>query len=1249
MPPKRKKGQSYNSSTPAKRRKKAAHNASPHPHGKFDKDQEFKVRTILQERVSKKKFEYLIDWEDDEATGAKFDPTWEPEDNVNEEARADWEAQKAAKKDCTEEGSHQQRQDHARDTCQSSSTPQQTESPASQPIEIGESPEVSQVSPDPDPDSLFVPLNGPNDIPSQDRAFVRPSAPPSTWQTYNDPISSQAAPGASAPGSSQIQHPPKSTAEESETPAVLATSPNFLSQSAPPISGTGRVVPDSQSLLTSLGAASQTPRANVGEGESSALDQLLHDLQASAEQSPRIRPTSPAPQNSAPVDSPAQPLPESPSQRQSLPGANHKSTEHQSSNSTNLDSSQVPERNAGPPSETVLAASGNPQIAADFSSQIEHREPKQSAKQQPSHTATQATSQPETNPPVQSTESASSPIFDTQIASSGVCAEPRSNSHPAAGLNQILLGLFGQKSRAASVPIGDTSTSTHFPSIPSQLIPAIGESAPPHPNILSTPTRPSSAEMEQNTPTSNSTEELHRKLRAMRARKNAERREQMASASSAQGTPAKPSAVPPRLNAELAAEAPGHAGSSESTSNGARSPSTVPAALPVDPVTQEEQNTSERYKTLLPQPKENSSLRRQSTITGSASKEHSKPGNYVHSVPIALKGHQRDAYPTMIQQHKDLIERFLNTSQPGDILTTEIEMLLEQLRRIVVHPDLVNSETWTQYDVPSGAQAQWAIDSSSKFAFLKHLIDELRDKGLSIAVICQTDHLLQIMEDFLDGFKVTCYRADTGNRTEQDGCKLTFNIMTPNEDASLESLAADVVVCMDKSAEAGGPALKLLQDGANKPLIMTFVIPGTIEHVERCLSPDLTQQQRLRATMHGVFDLRYDAGKLEHGQLPSVESAKVIAEYIKSTENDKEWSIAALTMLENLDSQTESDIAFPASGAVTHAGDKRSFETSDADLSPTTSFKRPRIEPNGSLAPDQPTTINPQQLHLSHISDSVGRLDSSNMDSADLMNSNKRLQALLFEAQAKLAAHEKDLSELQYRYEEQSKALHDTRKASESAMDTASKAGHRMTEGFSATTALRAEVRALKEERNADKAALADHSIPERAVFEQQRIALAKSEAEKKQLEERLKNQENELQFARDLYQTASSSAQRLGTANKELENALAHAQNRASGEQTRAKQMTLDARAQNLDRENKQLKAQVKTQHDALQRKDKELVQLKEASRGRMGTRGSSVPRSPRMSSPLNSVARGAAGASRQSSPAAGELRGRSHPLRQG
>ena len=71
--------------------------SSPHPHGDYDEEKYYQVRTVLDQRTFRKKTEYLIDWEDNERTGEKYTPTWEPKENLTERALADWEAEKLAR------------------------------------------------------------------------------------------------------------------------------------------------------------------------------------------------------------------------------------------------------------------------------------------------------------------------------------------------------------------------------------------------------------------------------------------------------------------------------------------------------------------------------------------------------------------------------------------------------------------------------------------------------------------------------------------------------------------------------------------------------------------------------------------------------------------------------------------------------------------------------------------------------------------------------------------------------------------------------------------------------------------------------------------------------------------------------------------------------------------------------------------------------------------------------------------------
>ena len=55
----------------------------------------FEVRDILQHKNGL----YLVDWEDNPTTGEKYSPTWEPRDNLNQEALLHWEQNQVAQRD----------------------------------------------------------------------------------------------------------------------------------------------------------------------------------------------------------------------------------------------------------------------------------------------------------------------------------------------------------------------------------------------------------------------------------------------------------------------------------------------------------------------------------------------------------------------------------------------------------------------------------------------------------------------------------------------------------------------------------------------------------------------------------------------------------------------------------------------------------------------------------------------------------------------------------------------------------------------------------------------------------------------------------------------------------------------------------------------------------------------------------------------------------------------------------------------
>ena len=145
----------------------------------------------------------------------------------------------------------------------------------------------------------------------------------------------------------------------------------------------------------------------------------------------------------------------------------------------------------------------------------------------------------------------------------------------------------------------------------------------------------------------------------------------------------------------------------------------------------------------------------------------------------------------------------------------------------------------------------------------------------------------------------------------------------------------------------------------------------------------------------------------------------------------------------------------------------------------------------------------------------------------------------------------------------------------------------------------------------------------------------------------------NDRDYIRSLCQDISNKGSALTDENATLLLRVADLEKKASGETARAQAISKETLTKTLQRDKKRMAAMLKDREALLERKDEEIVRLKEAQRGRMGTRGSSVPpgaRSPvRLSSPMRlEPPRSSGVASRAGSPAraTGGVVGRASPV---
>lgn len=777
-------------------------------------------------------------------------------------------------------------------------------------------------------------------------------------------------------------------------------------------------------------------------------------------------------------------------------------------------------------------------------------------------------------------------------------------SHQASGLT-IVTGSrsFDQRNSNSQRPYRriDWSRYNSSPpaSVPSQVPAIIGESAPPRPEISSqsqlpaTPSRGTPDRMDSSTPQSgrsirSTLSTLHRERELRRAERNAASPRPPLAVSTI--TPA--SAVPARLQ-------------SPAIDRDLRSPS-VASVLPPNEVIPEEApedyTRSERFQTLLPEqsPQVNSSHEAGATRSTEVSTQPGSQDRNQHVLPIDMGEVQRDQYKQTITYYRDDIDNFLTQVwlQDSDVYG-KAHSLVQQLRHIITHPDLINEETFTQVSyIEPYKKAQWDVDCSAKFRFLKALFESAQVFNLNIAMIVKPGRLSDILQMFFQGSSISFIIAGQDDVFMDKPAATIFHL---DSEQSLTTPPPDLILALDgtlssEDISTSQATLSRAEEGNSLVPFFSLVIPNSVEHVERSMPPYSSEAERLHVLVSTLVSLRNEAGRPQDGA-PEMED--IAAGLVGSILNPDTWTAESLPEIHLMSpavSSQNSTQGDTIESSLNH-GTKRPFGD---DLEDMPGVKKSRLVDN-----DIPSTINPQEMDISHVSESI--------PSQPLPD--------IYALQTRLQEHIAALEKLQFENEEQRSKLFETQGELEQAQRLAAAAKRRAETLADSNINLRTQVAALRTEVSDTKALLLNHDNPNNRSNAILQAELDAAVAELAKQSRASKTHSDELDYVRSNYQTASNQASTLAQENKDLAAQNVTLQRDASGQRTHARQMVLNAQTQAWTLEKKRLVLELQNKNAMLQRNAEEIAKLKEG-RGRMGTRATSVPRSPRVGSRPSSPA---------------------------
>lgn len=628
-----------------------------------------------------------------------------------------------------------------------------------------------------------------------------------------------------------------------------------------------------------------------------------------------------------------------------------------------------------------------------------------------------------------------------------------------------------------------------------------------------------------------------------------------------------------------------------------------------------------------------------------------KPSTMEFVVPIPLMPQAADQYYRTVTYNKIFIEQFTARKGPTDEMITEAEMFIQKMRDICLHIDLVNDTIEDPADVTADVRALWDRSISTKFKFLYHLLVNVREQSLHLAILGKP-RVLDLVEKFIAGNDIAYHRSDNGasGKSTKD-YQLAVSIL-PSDDVTSstnENRTVDAILSLDNTLDLTNPQVCALREstGSLIPIIFLAVL-NSVDHVDRSISSTISGVARLQTEIACLTKLRQEAGRMSSDFQNVEDAASLVALFLAQPEKtDADWAVAELGPLDDneaWDLAMNNTVLLQTSSSQEQK-QKRSRESS-TEKSGEPANKKTRIDGEAEIGegddskitdsviatqstmPSQPEWETALRAANEDLKTKIREKDAALKDKGALLREKdtllkdkdaliKEKDAFLRDRDSRLKTLETDFDMQMNRFEEQSRKLLEVQGQLQKTTKDLEDAGERRTRREEFITKLKDESRQLKDDLQAARLALESSEIPEIAELERLRREKDEAEKAKQKAVKDLANERETGEYLRSQYMTASNAASELRSSNEDLQSMVSGLEVRANGEAARLKQLGMDNQTKSAFRELDRLKAELKTRDALLARKEEEI----KVKRSGISTRAGSVPRSPRVG-PTNSRA---------------------------
>lgn len=265
-------------------------------------------------------------------------------------------------------------------------------------------------------------------------------------------------------------------------------------------------------------------------------------------------------------------------------------------------------------------------------------------------------------------------------------------------------------------------------------------------------------------------------------------------------------------------------------------------------------------------------------------------------VPLPLFSRIQEQYMSTIGHYQNATRNILSLVTPDEDSIREVEEMMMRLNRITNHVDLDDPTTDWNEELSMEEESRWAVQNSSKFAFLNHLISRLGKESIHLAIVAESGRLLDILARFL------CAQKAAKVSILNTGAIVNHHIMTDLRISLLPSgrfepraevAPASLVLAFDSSFDAEVPAIRALRynpSGRLSPIIY-LMVHSSVEHLKLCAPPMKNPLDSLRVMTQCVIQTRAEVGELLPEDYSALPAAEEVAHFICNGCNPNFWSL----------------------------------------------------------------------------------------------------------------------------------------------------------------------------------------------------------------------------------------------------------------------------------------------------------------------------------------------------------------------